>query len=165
MIKRIKNFIKRVFNYIIHGVRPVIVKANVTFISPQEKLAGKRIIVTGGSRGIGLAMARKFTEEGAVVLITGRSEEVLKKASAEVGCNYAVLDMLNSDSFCSFIEDADKVLGGVDCLVNNAGVSLHEKSFFDVTRESFDFQMNTNFRGPFFLTQCFIRRLQRNLEF
>lgn len=48
------------------------------------------------------------------------------------------------------------MLGGINCLVNNAGISLHEKTFFDVTPETFDSQINTNFKGAFFLTQEFI---------
>ena len=52
------------------------------------------------------------------------------------------------------------MLGGINCLVNNAGISLHEKTFFDVTPETFDAQINTNFKGAFFLTQEFVKIIQ-----
>jgi 3-oxoacyl-[acyl-carrier protein] reductase len=59
----------------------------------------------------------------------------------------------NVDSFDQFVSEADTLLGGINCLVNNAGISLHEPSFYAVTPETFDKQINTNFKGAFFLTQ------------
>lgn len=143
-------------------VRPVRIEANIKYLSPNGRLKGKKVVVTGGSRGIGYAMAHKFTEEGASVLITGRNEESLRKASLEIGCRYAILDIQDVDKFDSFVTEAEQILAGFDCLVNNAGVSLHESSFFDVTPETFDVQVSTNFRGPFFLTQSFISYLKKN---
>ena len=67
--------------------------------------------------------------------------------------------MQDVSSFDTFITTADGMLDGVDCLVNNAGISLHEQTFFDVTPESFDAQIATNLRGAFFLTQSFTRLL------
>ena len=69
------------------------------------------------------------------------------------------LDVQDTNSFDKFINDANCMLGGVDCLVNNAGISLHEPTFFDVTPETFDAQIATNLRGGFFLSQCFIKML------
>ena len=104
-------------------------------------------------------MAAKFISEGASVLITGRHIDVLQKTAEQLGCKYLQLDMQDTKSFENFIVQADQMLGGVDCLVNNAGISLHEPTFFDVTPESFDAQIATNFRGAFFLTQCFTQLL------
>ena len=155
----IKQIIKKV---ILKLRRPVKVTANISYLNPNSKLKGKRIIVTGGSRGIGKAIAHRLIDEGAKVVITGRNEEMLKKCSEELGCKYLILDMLDILSFDSFIENAESELGGLDCLVNNAGVSLHENSFFDVTEETFDAQVNTNFKGPLFLTQAFLRKIRSN---
>ena len=63
-------------------------------------------------------------------------------------------------SFDTFITEADKRLGGANCLVNNAGLYLHEPQFTDVTVESFDQQINTNLKGSFFMAQKFIQLLQ-----
>ena len=63
------------------------------------------------------------------------------------------------DSFKSFFATAAKLLGGFNCLVNNAGVSLHEQDFFHVTKESFDKQMNTNLRSSVFMAQGFIQEI------
>ena len=153
---------QKIQNKILKPLRPVKITADISYLNPQNRLKGKRIVVTGGSRGIGKAIANKLIKEGAQVIITGRNEESLKKCSEELGCKYMVLDMLDISSFDSFINNAVSKLGGLDCLVNNAGVSLHEKSFFDVTEETFDVQVNTNFKGPLFLTQAFLKELRSN---
>ena len=156
---RFSSILKRALRYIIKGVPVVNVKAEISLSSPTEKLAGKKIIITGGGRGLGAAMAKKFVAEGASVLITGRNEDTLKRTSEEIGCTYQVLDMMSHEKFDKFISDAESKLGGLDVLVNNAGVSLHENSFFDVVPEGFDTQIDTNFKGGYFLTQRFIKKM------
>lgn len=136
------------------------VTANITYNRPNQTLAGKKIIITGGSRGLGFAMAKKFKAEGAEVLIADRSEKTLKASSEEIGCKYLTLDVQNVASFKDFIDQADELLGGANCLVNNAGISLHEPTFLDVTENKFDSQFDTNLKGAFFLTQCFIEKTQ-----
>ena len=154
-----KNRIKRTVRYIVKGIPQYNVKADIHYISPSNKLAGKKVIVTGGGRGLGAAMARKFVAEGADVLISGRNEVTLRKEAVAIGCRYMTLDVQDTSALDMFISDADKLLGGVDCLVNNAGISLHEPTFFDVTPETFDAQIATNLRGGFFLTQSFTKLL------
>lgn len=156
---KISSILKRALRYIVKGIPVVNVKAEITLSSPTGILAGKKIIITGGGRGLGASMAKKFVEDGASVLITGRNEETLKRTSEEIGCSYLVLDMMSPEKFDNFINDAESKLGGLDVLVNNAGVSLHENSFFDVVPEGFDTQIDTNFKGGYFLTQSFIKRM------
>ena len=156
----IGKYLKRGFRYVRSGVPVQHTTADVYFLHPGETLKGKKIIVTGGGRGLGFAMARKFTEEGADVLISGRNEETLKDASEKIGCSFLPLDVMDIGSFEDFIRRSDEMLGGVNVLVNNAGISLHEKSFMDVTPETFDRQINTNLRGGFFLAQKFVTLLR-----
>lgn len=153
------NYIKRGLKYVLHGIPTTNVTANITYSSPHETLCEKKIIVTGGGSGIGYAMAKKFKEEGAQVLIAGRNEDKLIKCSKELNCHYLLLDVTKVETFESFINNANRILEGANCLVNNAGISLHEKSFADVTPESFDKQINTNLKGSFFLTQIFVNLL------
>ena len=61
----------------LHGIPTNITTARIVYTSPSSKLIGKKIIVTGGGRGLGFAMAKKFKSEGADVLIAGRNEETL----------------------------------------------------------------------------------------
>lgn len=150
--------IKHAISFLLHGeTKPVY--ADIHYLEPNRQLKGKRIVITGGSRGLGFAMAKKFMEEGAVVLIAGRNEETLKQAASQLsGCQYLVLDVQKPSTFDTFFSQAEEFIGEVDCLVNNAGISLHEPTFFDVTPETFNKQVDTNLKGSFFLTQAFLRK-------
>lgn len=154
-----KQYIKRGLKYILNGMPIQNITANIFYLQPDNRLTGRRIIVTGGGKGLGAAMATKFVSEGASVLISGRNEKILKEKAEQIGCKYLTLDVQDTNSFDKFIHDADRILGGVDSLVNNAGISLHEPTFFDVTSETFDTQIATNLRGGFFLTQSFTKLL------
>lgn len=158
----LKKYIKQVLIFIFRGVPVKNVSASISYLNPNNRLSGKKIIITGGGRGLGYAMAKKFAAEGASVLIAGRNEETLKKAASEIGCQYLSLDVSKPNTFGSFMEQANQILGGVNCVVNNAGISLHEQTFFDVTPETFDKQVDTNLKGGFFLTQEFIKVLKKD---
>ena len=151
-----KSILKKFLSFLLHGKqRPVYAK--IVCLDSSKKLEGKKVVVTGGGRGLGASMAEKFVKEGASVLIAGRNESVLKATADKIGCRYLTLDVSDVSSFDSFIEKSEELLGGITSLVNNAGISLHEKTFFDVTPETFDSQVNTNMKGSFFLTQKVIR--------
>ena len=91
---------------------------------------GKRVVITGGSSGIGLAMARAFAAEGAAVTITGRTESRLKEAaSSHPSISGVVCDVANDEQVVALREDVESQ-GGVDILINNAGVMVA----FDVTK-------------------------------
>lgn len=152
----LKDTIKRSLRYIFKGIPNITVVANIQYSTPSACLKGKNIIVTGGGRGLGFSMAKKFVAEGANVLIAGRNVSTLQKSAKEIGCKYLALDVQDVDSFPSFIFEAEKQLGGLDCLVNNAGISLHENGFIDVSKKQFEAQFDTNLKGPFFLTQVFV---------
>lgn len=158
----LKNYILRGLRYVIHG-QPVINNstiAKIYYLFPSEKLKGKKIIITGGGRGLGFAMAKKFKTEGADVLIVGRNEETLKHSASEIDCKYLPLDVTDVCAFDVFLKQADNLLNGANCLVNNAGISLHEKDYTEVTEDTFDKQIDTNMRGGFFLTQKFVSMLK-----
>ena len=155
----IKHYLKKVLSII----KPSkIVKANISFLEPNHRLEGKKIIITGGNRGLGFSMAQKFVSEGADVLIAGRNEEALKDSSQKIGCKYLVYDVADVSKAESFLEKSDQMLGGVNVLVNNAGISLHEGNIRNVTPEQYDAQFNINLRGAYFLTQKFINLYETN---
>ena len=154
----LKSKLNKILSFLLHGKqRPVYAK--ITCLEPSKKLEGKKIVVTGGGSGLGYAMAKRFVEEGAEVLISGRNVDALSKSAKEIGCQYLQLDVKDISAYDTFIEKADNMLGSINCLVNNAGISLHEKTFFDVTEESFRSQIDTNLTGTFFLTQHFAKYL------
>lgn len=158
----IKNTVKRGLRYIIKGVPNNITKVSVSCTSPSNVLKGKSIIITGGGRGLGYTMAKRLTDEGANVLISGRKQETLEKAAKEIGCQYLTLDVQKPETFKQFFIDAENKIGKINCLVNNAGISLHEPSFTDVSIEQFNSQINTNLRGSFFMAQEFVKYYRYN---
>lgn len=158
----LKGVVKRGLQWIIKGVPNYSIDVNISYLSPNERLKGKNIIITGGGRGLGFAMAKKFIAEGANVIIVGRNEQTLRSSAEELKCNYLQLDVQQANSFESFFQKAEALLGPIDCLVNNAGISLHEQSFLDVNIDKFDSQINTNFKGVYFLTQEFVKRYINN---
>lgn len=97
---------------------------------------GKNVVITGGSRGIGFATAKIFAEANANVLITGRNEEALKNACAEIGrnCRYIIWDIARLDVLDDKINECIQNLGRIDVFVNNAGALVRE-SPMDVTPE------------------------------
>jgi NAD(P)-dependent dehydrogenase (short-subunit alcohol dehydrogenase family) len=118
------------------------------------KLTGKVALVTGGSAGIGLGIAKCFAAEGAHVFITGRRESELDKAVTAIGGNAAAVQGDISD-----LSDLDRVFatikdkaGHVDVLAVNAGYYEFGK-FGEITEEHFDRTFNTNVRGLLFTVQ------------
>lgn len=154
-----KEKLSRAIRYIIRGVPTQYITAEIICSAPHQILANKKIVITGGGRGLGFAMAKKFVAEGASVLIAGRNENVLRESAEKLQCQYLTLDVQDVVNFDSFLKQANEKLGSIDCLVNNAGISLHEPSFTDVTVESFDKQIGTNLKGSFFMAQKFIQML------
>lgn len=154
----IRSYIRRGIRYVLSGQPVIEVPAQISYSAPDKKLYGRKILVTGGGRGLGFAMAKRFIEEGASVLIAGRSESTLKKAADELGCKYAVADVSDSGCWEKLIDECINSLGGLDTLVNNAGISLHEGNFMNVTPDDFDKQFNSNLRGGYFLTQTFLKK-------
>jgi NAD(P)-dependent dehydrogenase (short-subunit alcohol dehydrogenase family) len=118
------------------------------------KLKDKVAIITGGSSGIGLAIARRFAEEGAKVAITGRNQATIDKALKEIGPNGLGIqgDVSKLDDLTHVYQSVEKKFGKVDTLIVNAGVYiLGPLSAF--TEEQFDKVSDINFKGAFFSVQ------------
>lgn len=159
-----KKGLIRIAKWIFKGIPVYNIKASVYTLNPAERLKGKRIVITGGGRGLGFYIARRCKEEGASVLIVGRDEQTLKNASMVLeDCPYIIKDLQDVNHFAEFVNEAANKLGGrIDCLVNNAGISLHEQSYFDVTIDTFDRQFNINLKAPYFLSQEIIKFAKMN---
>jgi NAD(P)-dependent dehydrogenase (short-subunit alcohol dehydrogenase family) len=118
--------------------------------SPRHRaLAGKRIAITGGGRGIGLATARELHRRGASVAIGDIDVEAAKEAAASIGPAVAAfqLDVTDATSFGSFLADTKGALGGLDVLINNAGV-MPIGHFLDIPEAVVRRAMEINLLGP-----------------
>jgi len=124
----------------------------------EGKLSGKRALVTGSGTGIGREIAIEFARQGAdVILHYAHSGEGARTAVGEIRAMGR-----RAEAFSANFDVVDEVvclgkaaidfLGGVDCLVNNAGITFN-KPFLKVTREQFDMMYHVNIRAQFFLTQ------------
>jgi len=99
-------------------------------------LEGKRGLVTGGSKGLGEAIARELVAEGARVAICSRSEDEVRATAAEVGAEYAqAADVTDPEQVRDFVARSAEALGGIDFLVNNAG-GAHPGTFETLTDEN-----------------------------
>lgn len=154
---KMKAFLYRLYQWLIKGVPVYKINANIKTIEHGKVLAGQKILITGGSRGIGYHIAKRFIAEGAEVLIVGRNAEALPKASFELGCKYLAFDITDITQLPSLINQAAEALGGLTGLVNNAGVCNIDNGFLNVTEQSYDEQFLLNVKSPFFLTQAFVK--------
>lgn len=158
-MSKLKDYLKRGIRYVVKGQPQVHTTANIVSINPSELLKGRKILISGGSKGIGLAMAKKFISEGAEVLITGRSATSLSKVADEIGCKYLVMDITDVCSIEKLYKEAERIMGGINCLINNAGISLHEACFEEVTIDQYDSQFATNVRGGVFFNPMLCQKL------
>ncbi|MCR4665650.1 MAG: SDR family oxidoreductase [Paludibacteraceae bacterium] len=157
-----KRYLYRLWQWLYKGIPVQRISAGITTIESGQTLSGKKILLTGGSRGIGYAIAKRMKEEGAEVLIVGRNEEALRIAAAETGCQYIVFDVTDISGLSGLVERAAEKLGGLTGLVNNAGVCNIDNGFLNVTEASYDEQFVLNVKSPFFLTQAFVRYVTEN---
>lgn len=109
-------------------------------------IKGSKILLTGGSSGIGLATAKALVEKGAKLIISGRNKEKLVKVSEDLGCKYISLDSSNFDEIEGQVKEAIDMLGGIDVLINNAGIGTFSL-VDDVTLDDFLHVYNTNVFG------------------
>ena len=121
------------------------------------KLKDKIAVVTGGSAGIGYATAAEFIAQGATVVITGRDQSALERAVAQLGTKATGIkaDAANSRQTDALVEQVKAAYGKVDILFVNAGVSLQEP-VGQITEDTLDSIMNTNFKGAVLTTEKFI---------
>ncbi|MDP9410536.1 MAG: SDR family oxidoreductase [Actinomycetota bacterium] len=126
---------------------------------------GKAVLVVGGTRGIGRAIAERFAEEGAEVGVTGRNAEQTSAIADSVAEAYGrpvsghALDVANRAQIREVVEEFEAEHGGLDALVYNAGISPSFTSAEKIDEETWDAIIATNLTGGFVAAQSFARRL------
>lgn len=128
------------------------------------KLNNKVAVITGGSTGIGLATAKTFLEEGAKVVITGRTQETLDAAIKEINDENLTAvqsDTSKLDQIDALVEQVSNTFGKVDILFANAGIAWFAP-IDQVDEAFFDAHFNTNVKGLFFTIQKFLKIFNDN---
>lgn len=120
-------------------------------------LAGRVALVTGASSGLGSQFARTLAKAGAGVVLAARRVDKLMSLRAEIeseggDAHVVELDVTDHDSIKSAVAHAETEMGTIDILINNSGVSTTQK-LVDVSPKDYDFIMDTNTRGAFFVAQ------------
>ena len=123
-------------------------------------LKNKRVLITGGASGIGAATASRFLEEGAAVVVLDRDA----KGRAQIQSQLPKLagtvdaDVSNLNQVQAAFADAVRLMGGVDVLINNAGISIRHK-FLDITPEEWEKVISVNLTGVFYVAQTAARHM------
>ncbi|HEY1340855.1 MAG TPA: SDR family oxidoreductase [Bryobacteraceae bacterium] len=130
----------------------------------MESIAGKVAIVTGGTRGIGRAIAERLLREGAAVAICGRNPENVERAVGEMKRVGRVFgrpaDVMRLEEVRKFFQDVDAEFGGLDVLVNNAGAGAFRK-VAEMTPEEWRETIDLDLNAPFYCTHEALPRFSK----
>lgn len=139
-------------------------KKEIPIIHEKEDgnlLRGKVALITGGSGGIGFAIAKKFMDCGCKVIVAGTNEQKLRTKCDELGgeCKYMVLNVRQVSNFDAYIKEAAAMYGRIDILVCSHGIHTGRShfDFLNVTEEEYDSVMTVNLKGTYFLCQAMAR--------
>ena len=123
-------------------------------------LKGKRVLITGGAGGIGAATARRFLEEGARVVVLDRDAAACERLAAELPAlsGYLVADVTDPGDVARAFAELDDLLGGLDVLINNAGISIRH-NFLDITPAEWRQVIDVNLNGVFFVAREAAQRM------
>ena len=139
-------------------------KGNVVSESdPLFSVRDKVVIVSGGSRGIGRALAEGFARRGAKVIITGRDETTLQATAAEISqgahpVDFVTCDVAKPETIGPMVEAVIAKAGRIDVLLNVAGVNIR-KRVETYTEEEYDYITNINLKGAFLVSQAVGRQM------
>jgi NAD(P)-dependent dehydrogenase (short-subunit alcohol dehydrogenase family) len=127
-------------------------------VTPTDRLSGKRVIVTGGARGIGGEIASRFASEGATVAILDRLVDEGTARAAAIGGTFHCVDLLDPVATASVTQSAVDAMGGVDVLVNSAGI-LRFTSLLDLTVQDWNETFSINTRAMLTTMQVCVRSM------
>ena len=130
----------------------------------MKGLSGKRTLITGGASGIGKATVQRFLEEGANVTVIDQNPEALELLKQEMPGLSVVIqgDVSEIEAVESAFEQIKAQWGGIDILINNAGISTRH-AFLEITPQEWQQMMDVNLTGAFFVAQAAARLMERGV--
>ena len=120
----------------------------------------KVIVITGGSEGLGKAIAKRLIKDNKIIIISN-NEEKLKKTATEIQCDYVVCDVTNYKQIENAIDTILKKYINIDILINNAGVWL-EGDLTENTFEKISNCIDVNTKGPIYMTKAVLPNMYKN---
>ena len=136
----------------------------------SDLLRGKTAVVTGASSGNGRAIARTFAEHGADIVVADIREEPrlggtptheIIPEETDVSASFVACDVTSNDDLRAAVTEADEY-GGIDVMVNNAGIFADTESLFAVTEDEYGTMMDINAKGPFFGSQFAAEKMRES---
>jgi len=126
------------------------------------RLKNKIAIITGSASGFGKGIAKKFSEEGAKLIMVDINSKLLKKVSNSLSQDYFVADVSKSSDFKSMKNFAYKKYGNIDIIVNNAGVTHKPKFMESVNEKDFNKVFNVNAKSVYYCAKYFVPKMKKN---
>ncbi len=156
---KIKYFLKAFFStFKAKSIIPV-----VQTVDSSEEFKEKVAIITGGSGGIGMAIAKKLSSCGCKIIICGTNKDKLARCCDEIAndCKSIVLNLNDCSSFENVVNQAFAYFGRIDILISSAGIHSPSRfgSFIDTTVNEFDKIMNVNVKGTYFFSQAVAKKM------
>jgi NAD(P)-dependent dehydrogenase (short-subunit alcohol dehydrogenase family) len=127
----------------------------------NDAMAGQIVIVTGGSQGIGKAIAETMSEQGATVVIVDIKEEQGREVAASIGADFVLADVSKANEVERAVAHTIATHGGLTCIVNNAGITKFI-DFFEIDDEHWDRIQEVNLRSMFFFMRAGARHMKDN---
>lgn len=122
-------------------------------ISSAKEFEGKVVLISGGSGGIGLAIAKSLLESGAFVIIAGTNEKKLDKIRKDISVDTVIMNYSRPETFKDVIGRVTEKYGRLDIFISSAGVHTENVNFWTMNPEEFNRVMDINLKGVFFACQ------------
>lgn len=150
----IKSTLKRNIKRVIQLFKQKEIVAVEVPVDSQKLLKGKVALISGGSGGIGFAIAKAFLQSGCKVIISGTNSQKLRERCLQLeeygDVKSFVIDFMDTLAFSQNIKNMVDLFGRIDIFVNSAGVHTENLNFWELTPQEYDRVMNINLRAPYF---------------
>lgn len=148
----VKNMCKQLMKLLFQ--KRIIIPLSISYVNPSERFAGHKVLVTGGSSGIGLAIAKAFLAEGAEVIICARKKEPLQRVYNEFNngkLHTMEFDISDVQNIESKLLEADSIMKNIDIFINAAGVSAYDEDI--MTEKMYDYVCDINQKALFYMNK------------